>query len=245
MPRVDEQTRRRRRMLLLDDTLPYIDLILASAPLRYWPLDDAAGASSARELVAGDSGSPSNVTFGAAGNPVLGGLAASFNGTTSNINIAAGSLPAAFNDDLYTFVAWAQVASVGVWTDGNAGHVMNVNQNASNRSQMGRSTTNGLFTWDHAGNGVLDRVSESSLAVVTWMFLCSTYSTADNVHRAYRDGVERGTADVAVNAWTGTMAAGQIGRGQSASTFWNGFISHVAIYNRVLTASEIASLYVV
>ncbi|GAA2545591.1 hypothetical protein HD598_002176 [Neomicrococcus aestuarii] len=73
----------------------YDDAVLADAPLYYWPLDDAAGSASVRNLGSGSQGTQTltGVTLGAAGIGD-GATSASFAGTSTSNKIALTGLAA-------------------------------------------------------------------------------------------------------------------------------------------------------
>jgi hypothetical protein len=85
----------------------YAQRVLALGPVAYWPLDDAAGSAAARELVVGTAATATDVTFGAAGIGD-GKTAATFNGTSSSVNIYSAALNAAFSGQLFSFFCWGR-----------------------------------------------------------------------------------------------------------------------------------------
>jgi hypothetical protein len=74
----------------------------------------------------------------------------------------------------------------------------------------------------------------------TWHYLASTFDGIN--HRLYLDGVSQGATAVRTNTVLNTylFIGGPI---QSVTTFFNGTIDDLRIYNRALSAQEVAQLY--
>ncbi|MCX6510780.1 MAG: fibronectin type III domain-containing protein [Actinobacteria bacterium] len=87
----------------------YPAAVAADSPVGYWKLDEAAGAASAVDSSGnGLNGSPTAVTFGAANSSPLGGSAATFNGTSSQILLPRSPM---FVSGPSTFEAWVNPSS--------------------------------------------------------------------------------------------------------------------------------------
>ena len=102
---------------------------------------------------------------------------------------------------------------------------------------------NNLNFYSSGSPSITNAISPTfTFATNTWYFVASTYNSSTGVVTFYVNGVAAGTFNAATGGnWSGTNFT--IGAdSNNNSYFWNGKISSVALYNRVLTASEIANL---
>jgi len=94
------------------------------------------------------------------------------------------------------------------------------------------------FRHVNVGDGITD-VTVSSLGT-SWHHLVSTFDGSNS--RVYLDGSYQGGESTSGTLGTNAVDV-QIGYNNSSNWYWNGLIDSVRIYNRALSASEIANHY--
>ena len=193
----------------------YRTAVLASSPSIYWPLDTNATDASPN----GRNGTPTNVTFSSPGPG--GGLAATFNGTSSFI----------YENTLHpsAIAAWTLEA----WYRGRGGVTTytiapTVGFGSGTFTPSTYLDANGLLSGFAFGMAVVQDPSSSNDGL--WHYMVHTYNGA-NVMTLYRDGIQVSQ----VTSGTPQNNAGlglQVGVGGSLSRggWFTGDIAHVAIY---------------
>jgi len=210
--------------------LSYQSVVLAETSLvSFWELNEAAGATSAADSKGTDTGTPTAVTFGAAGGvPSSPDTAATFNGTTSFISIA--NLVSADTFTIEACIRKGVTGAVrGIISNGNASWYMRLT--AADQIEVLKSQTSSL--------GTTTVTLDANVHHVVW-----TKATVTN--HIYIDGI-----DVSPTFANAAMAAptvtGSIGSdNNSAGTkvdFANGTIGCVAVYNAALTAAQVLAHY--
>jgi hypothetical protein len=218
----------------------YINKVVALSPIAYWPLDDASGSTARDASGNGRTGTYSNVTLGATG-PVSGGAAASFNGSTSFVNVYSASLAAAFNGAEVTLMGWAQATN---WVAGVTLFKFGVNGN--NDVYIQKNNTSDRFEGFYVAGATTDATSETGGQTSTaWRHAAITVSKAADQMRLYVNGVQVGTTQSTLGTWAGTLANTRcvIGAADTAlSNPWLGNLAHVAVFTRALSAADVLSL---
>lgn len=109
-------------------------------------------------------------------------------------------------------------------------------------------SNNKMAYYIYCNNSVnIDGTGIATLSTNTWYFVAMTYNPTDGL-KGYVNGVLDGSASPNGNPVTGSTFI-QIGSHHQALTgggsgrYWNGYISNVMVYNRVLTAQEIQQNY--
>jgi hypothetical protein len=209
----------------------YESAVVNAGPIAYWRLNEAAG-TTARDYAGGKDGQTVNaVTLGVAG-PVppevpgfeSGNSAFEFNGMDTGVAISSLGLSGAL-----TVCAWINPTSL-------SGEQAIVGEDASWTMKVYngeiRFTTPGIL--DHTTSG-------APLTAGAWQQVAVTFdpSTAGGA-RYYVNGQLIGTLDA--SSLTKGAVAFYIGKNQWGQYF-SGSIDEVAIYNRVLSADEVATIY--
>jgi len=210
--------------------IPYNTVVLNDGPAAFWPLDDGAGSSSTRELVGNVTGTPTNITFGAAGATSDGATAASFDGATSQItipNLWGGNQFPLLPITVEFFVKGSTTSPIGIFDTFPSSAGMR-NYPAGQYGYVSYATYNlGLpdTNWHH-------------VAFVM-------YYTTQRMLDYYLDGVlVRSTSDTSGNNYTGFGTPGMLGNINTGGAGWfAGSLAKVAIYNKQLTATQIANHY--
>lgn len=217
--------------------------ILALSPIAYWPLDDTSGSVATDRSGNGRDGAYANVTLGQPG-VGDGRTAAGFNGTSSTVNVQSASLAAAFNGAAGTLVLQAQVSAAGVWTDGANRRIIHIQADASNRIILFKETTNDL-RWLYVAGGTSEQVVLAATPLGFFQMAITWDKAADQV-KAYYNGAQTGATQTTLGTWVGALTAGNIGSASGgAASFWSGSIAGVALFDRALSAAQIAQLAVV
>lgn len=231
------------RLAGLADIDAYIQKVLGYSPIAYYPLNEASG-TTAEDL----SGSHFDGTYsGAAPGGVGigdGNTAASFDGTGDYIDIAAMRL--AFNGDAGTVSLWARAGSASLWTDSTLRYLVRFFLDSSNTIHIQRTSNNDQLSFVRTGNDTPKAVASSALGGSTDYFHAAlSWDVAGDALKAYIGGAQIGTTQTGNLAFESAPAAATtaIGAaGTSGANSWSGNIAHVAIFDTVLTALDIADL---
>jgi hypothetical protein len=93
------------------------------------------------------------------------------------------------------------------------------------------------------GGSTIAGISLTNLKTNTWMHIVAVRNSSNQV-TFYVDGVQKGTPNQASGTPSGGATDTSLGyNSDSGGNYWNGLIDEVRIYNRALSASEIARLY--
>lgn len=212
----------------------------------YWPLDEATGSTADNaEGTAARDGTYSNVTLGQTGIGD-GGTSASFNGTTSYVNIYSASLNTALTPNEMTMMAWVKVSGAGVWTDNTLRWFFQFRADANNRAILLKTNTTNQLQWFLMSGGVNKAVLDTSLAGDTgWFHMLWTITDTGDALKAYLNGSQVGSTQTGIGTFVGVLGADtcSIGaQGASATSVWSGYIAHAAAWNGVLGQSDITRL---
>lgn len=205
--------------------------VLALDPVAYWRLGEASGTVAVDEMGANNGTYVNAPTLGAAG--LLTGdpnTAVTFDGTTQYATVPDAA--ALDYGDVFTLAVWAR-NSVAV-----TGNECLINKGLGTGSLY--VTAGNVLTLDKGATARLV-ASTSSFSVNAPHFLVATKAGA--TVKLYIDGVDvTGVVTNATMIDTATQLA--IGSEQSANSF-NGTLDEPAIWNRALTAAEIANLHAI
>ena len=103
------------------------------------------------------------------------------------------------------------------------------------------ASTNALSSRIYQSDGTAINLTPITILDNTWYNFILLASTSDNKVRTYSNGAEQGIG----TSYDGTIKTGDSGLtiGQQSSSFFQGQIDDVRIYNRALSQSEITALY--
>jgi len=222
----------------------YTEKVLSYEPFTYWPLKEVAG-TTARCLVnpaynAAYSGVTLDNTIGPDGenNVPL------FDGVNDVIALPVAALDVPFDGSLGTMMIWARV-NVGVWTDSTQRCAFGLGSGGANEIQLARPTTANQFRADYEAGSVIESMAVSSLSDTDWMHWCLTWSAAADAVFLYKDGVQVGTSTT-LGVWALALSTGRSAIGDFRSTAparpWSGWLAHAAIWNTVLTPTQVLDL---
>lgn len=189
------------------------------------------GADVLSETVYDRSGQGNNgltQNFSTTTTPIAGQIGQGFYFDGTNTSVTSGSNVNISGADSRTMTAWTYQDTVA---DG-------VILSLGSGSDASLSAIICLGTWYFNGYGTGDVITATN-CTAGWHHHVVTYNGTTITY--YLDGENIGSGDVALNTTLGTAIVGA--RPDEGVARWTGIIDDVRIYNRVLSASEIARLY--
>lgn len=211
---------------------PYADMVLGDGPVGYWRLGEASGTTAIAEV--GPSG-----TYDPGA--VLGRSGALVNDANTAVN-ASGGVAATFGDVLDvqvgSFSAEAWVRSPDVTTMGQRVLVKDDGAGGSWALSVGDPGEGRVRFFIRGSTGtILD--TAAVLTAATWHHIVGTYDAATGTRRIYVDGAEVAANDAGPGGFPATAATLSVGG--NATTARD--IDEPAVYDRALTAAEVADHY--
>lgn len=223
--------------------------------ISWWPLDESAGSSAVADIIGKHAGTVQGDTvLGVAGKVAT---AASFNGVNAFIDISSvatafdptvGTIDAwvyrTFADDDPTLLARTPVA-IGTADESNVIEVFYFAQLGQFRFHYRTGTLTNFV------NTVVD-VPPSSILRNQWVHIAFTWDKGANQlnggeFKAYINGSQVGTTQNHLGNWAQTadtaVIGGNLGTPRQLGGGWQGAVDEVELYNRALSANEIAALF--
>jgi len=225
---------------------------LTNGLVGYWPFDGqvTSWTSNTTRDISGNGNTGSFVALSTTTSPVAGeiGHALKFNGISSNVSV---------NSNLgftnrFTFAAWVRFNDLtdwqtligqdtSSWSGGNATFYLQKSGNGPNCGRL--ADTLGIALGIDALSCPVTAYSNTSVVTGRWYHAVGTYDGA--TLKFYQDGVLASSTATAITMGS-QVAPLLIGAGYYANSkvdFVNGLIDDVRVYNRALTAGEVAQLY--
>jgi len=224
--------------------------VLATNPIAYWVLGEKSG-TVAYDLVSGravgaQNGAHTGVTLGADG---IGDGRTSplYDGANDYTNVFSATPAGALNGQEESVALWARVSGAGVWTDSTRRDMFFTQVDGNNYVILRRNTGNNQLGWLYNANGTGKSVALGGLTTTDWMQIGITFSRSAGVNGemiAYYNGAQTGATQTALGNWAGAIVNCTIGATNTVpANVWSGYIAHAAVWNRALSAAEIAILY--
>jgi hypothetical protein len=247
----------------------YAAQVMALGPYTYWPLNETNG-SIAYDYSSGLNGTNvGTIILGAAGNPAPGfGGHPVYNFNTSG-GVDCGNV-VNMNNTTFTMLAWvfdnnSGAAQGGILSKGGGDPGAG---SAAARNGSWRLDIFSAHYLEYSANGIYPFVNENGGGTATfltgpggsytppvtnilddgqWHFVAAVYNCpySDGDKRLYFDGVLVQETNVlgsfcenTDDAWIGNV-------NDNGNQFWPGMLSDIALFNRALSASEVAALYTV
>ena len=187
------------------------------------------------------NGTYSNVTLAQAGIGD-GRTSASFNGTTSTVDVFSAVLASDFNGAEGTLACWAKVSAAGIWADSTARNCIEVGS-ATQYIYIKRDTPNNeLQVIRNVGGGDYDYVNIVTAAPTGWFHCAITWSDSGDKLIAYYNGTQSGSTQTGIGLWSTTLTYASIGSQNGGGVFWSGLLAHVALWTTPLSAQQVAEL---
>lgn len=211
---------------------------ITSNLVGWWKFDAGTGTVAVDSSVSGNNGTLSGSTIPTWVAGQIGPFALNFNGTTAYVTMGA---PSALNlTTNFTVCAWFKPSAL-----------TNTNQQIASKGFNGTNTQYQLVTADTAGDILFASYNGSSQGNTTstvkaqvgvWTFACGSYDTT--TYRLYTNGtIDKTTVATGPISTIRAFEVGAVDINNSPGQFFPGSIDEVRVYNRVLTASDVAELY--
>lgn len=223
--------------------LSYMDRIMKSGPVSYWPLNEQNGNVAVNLVDYAMNGVHNDVNLGYPGigdgeTCPLYDTSYTTLYTTMFKNIWPGTLGSAF--------AWVKVLDPDYWINSSAEWAWRIATSNATYIAVSNPINNQLaIHYLHAGS---QSANYSPMYPSTdWNFMGATWSYAANEIKYYYQGVQLSTTKECPGEWTYDIIASKtlIGGAVYApvTSPWHGCVAHLAIWNRRLSEAEINDLY--
>jgi Concanavalin A-like lectin/glucanases superfamily len=199
----------------------------------WWKLIDGSGTTCLDSSGNANTGTTHNTPTWVAGH--IGSFALNFvSASNQYVNTAAATNIPNINAS-QTLSAWVNIPSTAAVYD-----IVVPELNGSGANQL--RISGGDIQVSQWGGAVT--ITGGAVSINTWHMLTWTYNSVGPVSTVYIDGVQSGaTSATATQAFTPTAVyIGSYGAGAGNENF-NGIIDDVRIYNRVLSAADVAQLF--
>lgn len=211
--------------------------------VAYWPLDDDAGASAARDLspARGMDGVVSGATLGQPG--VGDGRTCSLlDGSNDLLNVFGLRLQAAFPKTKGALGLWVWPSGAGVWTDAANRRLASFQIDANNLVEIRRGGDNEIV-YEHKGGGTSKTVTAGSQSFVRPALLGIDWDTSGNV-RAILNGEQTGSTQTSGGTLTGNLASAVLGaQNTTPDNVWDGYVAHAFLRSDVLSLVQWREAY--
>jgi hypothetical protein len=199
-------------------------------PIAHWKLDETSG-TTAEDSIGTNDGTLTNGPVWQPSGGQIGG-AVSVDGTNDYVDISATGFPA--NNASQTLSAWFKYSA----TLTNNAALVSLSNSSNSVVSMGFECCVGWLSVTSFGGAQLVTYNSAPSANV-WHHMVYTFNGTNHV--LYLDGVQVGTSTTAPN--TGTPSGVYVGQNGFSNRYFPGLIDDVKIYDRALTAAEVAALY--
>jgi hypothetical protein len=208
----------------------------------YWPFNEGTGIKATDFSGNGNTGT--RITM--AGNlPAWTngkrGAALDFDNTVGNY-VDIGNQPALFFSGSFTLSAWVKSESA---TPGFGQPIISDYNSAADASSFDLEITSGeefCFFWENPTATLPQVCSSAKVSYGRWYHVVATWN--GTTRTLYLNGVSDGTPNSTAQARADVGGNSAIGRlGSFDGHYFNGIIDDVRVYNRALSASEVAALY--
>lgn len=232
----------------------YSARVLATTPIAFWKLNDASGTTITDSSGNAYNGTYSGVDLANTASPVTGANAPFWDGTNDYGSLYSASFASAFNMDEGTVMIWLKVQGAGVWTDATNRHILEIQRNSNNLVRIQKTTTNNSVLFRRAGNATAKSVTVGSQSSTGWICYAISWSIAGGGllsagdTRAYVNGAQSGATQTGSAASAGSGLVSTVTVAGAATTtptsVWNGYLSHVIVWNVPMTNAILALMTV-
>lgn len=222
--------------------------VLALSPSVYWPLWDTSGTEASD--ITGNNWHGLYVNSPTLGEDGIGDgrTCPSFDASNDYVNIYVAGFVLAFSGLEGTVNFWARVSAADEWTDNTERYLIHLYSASDQYVRIYKPTNSGQLIWEYASPNTTQTVTKSSVSTTDWMPLGITWSVtggATGEVKAYYNGTQEGSTQTGLGAWNGLTlnTATTLGASSTApAALWKGKIAHVAWWDSVLDATQIATL---
>jgi hypothetical protein len=227
----------------------YIDQVRATAPVAYWPLNEAAASAAVNygTLGAAANGTYTGVTLANTPGPDGVTMAPLFDGTNDYVDVQTGALETAWTmgGAEWSVMAWFKVYNAGVWTDGTDRRLLSTLYDSNNYLSIYKQALNNTWTTLMKAGGTSKLRSDSGFSSTTWQHYTLTRSETADELIPYINASPLVTL-TSIGTWAAATPWSKMLIGAATATptlVWHGWLGHIAMWNRPLTQAEITALY--
>jgi hypothetical protein len=216
-----------------------------SPAIAQWPLAEPAGSAVAGDPAGGHDATvalTAPATLGAPGLIIGGPTVLSLNGGSANSVTTAG--PIVDTTRNFTVAAWLRV------TDTSTSRTA-VSQDGVHSTGFQLKYANSCTCWDFVlpdadavNTSLIGATSSAPPRLNVWTHLTGVYDIATGTARLYVNGVQAGSATRQATPWnaTGPLTIGRSRWNDNSIEFFSGGIADVRVWDRALSADEIAAI---
>ena len=217
--------------------------------LAYWPLAEAAGAvaHNLEGTVARDA-AYTGVTLG---EPGIGDGATCpwWDSANDFCNIYSASLAANFDGNEGTIFWWMKVTDAGVWADGRVRKLFLLACGASTNDDFvmcQKTGASGRLDFLYGPGVSYKIITADGITDTGWIPCAMTFThEGSDLYKAYMYGEALAPTHSSLNNWTMSLVDGRCEIGAGANPpyqVWDGWLAHVAIWNKALSDAQIVAL---
>ncbi|MGD2077624.1 MAG: hypothetical protein PVH18_04545 [Chloroflexota bacterium] len=223
-------------------TAPYINKILATSPIAYWPLNETSGTTINCLIDSNQDGEYTGVTLnsstGPDGQPV--GL---WDGSNDEADVFTATLAGNFNGAVGTIAIWAKVSGSGVWTDAAIRAIgPRLLANSTNYVHIYKNSTDNQLVWIYDAAGTIESITKNPISPTDWFHLALTWNKGADEVKAYYNGSQQGSTQTGLNIFAGSLTEANVGSNNAPAVIWDGYLAHAAVWDSALTPAKIAAL---
>ena len=221
----------------------YNQQIIDTAPIAYWPFNELSGAAAINygTLGAAANGAYTGATLAQIAAPG-GGLAPLFDGVNDFCDLYSAAFAGAFNPALGSMAVWFRTVA-GL----SSGVILSIRTDDTNRVIIKHvADTTGDFNLEYNAGGTAETSSTYDATTGAWYHAVVTWSVAADQVIFYVNGAQLGVTATGLGTWVGALNAARCTAGcysTSATLDYNGYIAHPALWDKVLTPTEILTMY--
>ena len=226
----------------------YINRVVATAPIVYFPLNEASGIDAVNRGTLGSSanGTYTGVDLANMAGPKTPFLHPYFDGVNDYVNIDSAALDGGYNGREGTVNIWFKAYNAAFWTD-NANHFLfriTRDNTWSNTIVLAKVVAENALGWYYDSNATLDAITSSAYKNTNWQMMSMTWSYSADQMKAYMNGVQVGATQTGLGAWSnGALIAALLASDITPPNGpMAGYLAHAALWNRVLTVTELLAL---
>lgn len=219
--------------------MSYDSDILALSPLAYWKLNETSGTAAADSSGNGRGATYYGATLNQAA--IAPGLGASARFASASSAYANSNATLTGTKTAHTITAWCKPSTVP--TGANAVVVGGFYDGTTQSYKMG-TAGDGVGHWFGQGywSGFHDAIASSAPSAGSSYFLCAQWDGTTITVFVNGVSVATNTPGSGMPTDAGGLVIGARGDG-TATQFWDGYISNVAIFGSAIGATAIANLY--
>lgn len=166
------------------------------------------------------------------------------------VNWYTASLSSAFKSETGSISLMAKILDSSIWVDGSTHNLVQFRYDANNYVYMAKMPTNNQLRFNHISPTGSKFLAPNVGGSLDWMHLVITWDInagASGELKGYLNGLQVGSTVTGIGAWTvngldtNYTVIGSVTN--TGSNMWKGWLGEAMVFDRALTASEIAAMY--